>query len=451
MSTELAPLPDGDVESKNGAEKATHEEVLANSIDSGIASDSRVIKKAKRNVQIVTPTVDGVDTPQIPSINNNKTSQPFTKNSRKSRNAVGRGLPKKGGAGGKGTWGAAGQVVDPIDEDANDPNYDSDNDTEEIVMKVVLPVLTDDELEKIMSPILTEYLENGEIHEVIDTLLDLNIGENRHRIIGSAIALAMERHDPNREMMSQLISDLYGEVLQMEDMRRGFDFLLESLPDLTLDTPEAPGLLGRFIARAVADDCLPPKYVSSHKGRMDCIHGRQALDKADVLLNMKHGLVRLDEIWGAGGGNRPVKYLKKKMLMLLKEYLSSGDMDEATRCLKELDVPHFHHEIVYEGIVMAIEESTERASELIVKLLKYFYSSSVVTCDCMNKGIRRVYEEISDIAVDVPNAYQLLDDIGNHLHAEGVLSEELYKDMPSRGRKRFVSEGDGGRLKGDQK
>lgn len=34
--------------------------------------------------------------------------------------------------------------------------------------------------------------------------------------------------------------------------------------------------------------------------------------------------------------------------MLLKEYLLSGDMSEAEHCLKELEVPHFHHELVYE-------------------------------------------------------------------------------------------------------
>ena len=36
------------------------------------------------------------------------------------------------------------------------------------------------------------------------------------------------------------------------------------------------------------------------------------------------------------------------MVLLLKEYLSSGDIAEATRCLQDLEVPHFHHELVYE-------------------------------------------------------------------------------------------------------
>ena len=36
------------------------------------------------------------------------------------------------------------------------------------------------------------------------------------------------------------------------------------------------------------------------------------------------------------------------MNLLLKEYLSSGDCREADHCLHELEVPHFHHELVYE-------------------------------------------------------------------------------------------------------
>ena len=44
----------------------------------------------------------------------------------------------------------------------------------------------------------------------------------------------------------------------------------------------------------------------------------KALCRADTLLNMKHGLVRLDAVWGVGGGIRPVKYLVKQIMLLLK-------------------------------------------------------------------------------------------------------------------------------------
>lgn len=49
------------------------------------------------------------------------------KNSRRSRNGYGRGLPKKGGAGGKGVWGLPGSELLETYEDEKDPNYDCEN------------------------------------------------------------------------------------------------------------------------------------------------------------------------------------------------------------------------------------------------------------------------------------------------------------------------------------
>ena len=72
------------------------------------------------------------------------------------------------------------------------------------------------------------------------------------------------------------------------------------------------------MARAIADDCLPPKFLSTYKGHVENDQAKEALIKADTLLSMKHGLVRLDNVWGVGGGVRPVKYLVKKIVMLLK-------------------------------------------------------------------------------------------------------------------------------------
>ena len=42
---------------------------------------------------------------------------------------------------------------------------------------------------------------------------------------------------------------------------------------------------------------------------------RKALTEADLLLRLKHGMVRLDSVWGIVGGRRPVKQLVKKVRM----------------------------------------------------------------------------------------------------------------------------------------
>lgn len=102
---------------------------------------------------------------------------------------------------------------------------------------------------------------------------------------------------------------------------------------------------------------------------------------------MKHGMTRLDNVWGVGGGLRPVASLVRSMGLLLQEYLSSDDTLEAARCLKELEVPHFHHELVYEAVVLALEAANEETENSIVKLLKSFYDSTIVTPDQMKNVI----------------------------------------------------------------
>jgi programmed cell death protein 4 len=327
----------------------------------------------------------------------------------------------------------------------HDPNYDSDN--QGYKLETVEPALTDDQLDSAVKPIIQEYLEHGNTGEVEELLSQLNIGPNRHKIAKMAVVVAMDRHNPQREMISRLISDLYSGVLSQEDIARGFDELLACLDDLRLDTPDAHNLLGQFIARCVADDCLPPKFITNYKGKVESEYVKSALEKADVLLSMNHGIAHLDNIWGVGGGNRPVKYLTNKIVDLLKEYVSSGDITEAMHCLQELDVPHFHHELVYQACDMAIEDSSERVVDMMVNLLEFMTRTNVITVDQFEKGMRRLFNDIHDINLDVPAAYSLLDMIASKLQAKHVIGEALLKDLPLRGRKRFVSEGDGGRLK----
>ena len=71
------------------------------------------------------------------------------------------------------------------------------------------------------------------------------MGQNKWRIVMLAVTVALERHDPQRELTSRLISDLYGQVVSMDDMIRGFDGLLADIDDLTLDTPDAPKVIRR--------------------------------------------------------------------------------------------------------------------------------------------------------------------------------------------------------------
>ncbi|XP_055376372.1 programmed cell death protein 4 [Condylostylus longicornis] len=372
------------------------------------------------------------------------------KNSRRSRNGYGRGLPKKGGAGGKGVWGLPGSelLLEADCEDQNDPNYDSECNDKNIELREVIPEVTPEEFFKQTEPIILEYYEHGDTHEVAISLDEILTGQLRPYVTSVAVEISLDHKDSQREMTSLLISDLYGRVITGKDIVKGFEILLENLPDLTLDTPEAPTMLGNFLARAVADDCIPPKFVT----KPDDIeilneHALIAIKRADTLLSMKQGWAHLDNVWGMGGPLRPVKFITRQMTLLLKEYLSSRDIQEAQRCLRALEVPHFHHELVYETVVMTLESISHTTEESMCDLLKSMDQVCLISPDMMEQGFQRVFDDMADIVLDVPLAYIILDRFVERCSRAGFLSDKVIKNMPTRGRKRFVSEGDGGHIK----
>ncbi|XP_072924013.1 programmed cell death protein 4-like isoform X2 [Hemitrygon akajei] len=312
---------------------------------------------------------------------------------KKSRSGKGRGLPKKGGAGGKGVWGAAAQVYDVEQPDIHDPNYDDDKQGK-TVYQTVVPELDDSEFERAVTPIIQEYLQHGDTKEVATLLHQMNLGNKKSKLPLLSVTMSLEGKSSHRELISQLLADLNGKQLLAEDMVKAFDQLLHELPDLILDTPEAPQMVGQFVARAVADHVLSADFLDSYKGKVDCEHTRLALDKATVLLSMNRGM-RLDNVWGVGGGLRPVKQLVK------------------------------------EAVVMALESMDVNTSNLIVNLLKSFWESGFVTLDQMNRGFNRVFEAMPEISLDVPNSYRTLKDFVNLCHQQGVITKALQEQCPS--------------------
>lgn len=427
-----------------------------NGTEVGNGTNERLKWKAKRTprMRLNRTTSDSQVCPVAPV-------RALSKNSRKSRNGFGRGLPKKGGGGGKGTWGKLGSEL--FDEelptgasDPNDPNYDDQNlDTVRLKVIELSPdriadedEVSDEDLCKLIHTIILEYYNHGDTEDAFLSLEDLSWRDSqRALLVVTAVELAMDHKPSHREMTSVLMADLYHHTLTDQHYSKGYDLLINNLPELVIDTPEAPTILGNFIARSIADDCIPPKFLTSYKGKVESDVSARCLNRAQSLLSMRHGLVRLDAVWGIGGGTRPVKHLVKKMNLLLHEYLSSDDVQEAQRCLIELEVPHFHHELVYEAVVLGLEKMDERSLNLIVKLLTALHTTVVVTPNQMKEGFLRVFDDLPQITLDVPPAHALLEKIAEKCRSAKIIGDEVVRKMPVRARKRFVSEGDGGRIK----
>lgn len=46
--------------------------------------------------------------------------------------------------------------------------------------------------------------------------------------------------------------------------------------------------------------------------------------------------------------------------------------------------------------------------------------------------MKRIFNEMPDICIDVPAAYSVLEKMGDKMFQSGVLSEALYKDLPAK-------------------
>ena len=75
----------------------------------------------------------------------------------------------------------------------------------------------------------------------------------------------------------------------------------------------------------------------------------------------------------------------------------------------DLEVPHFHHELVYEAIVLVIESSHEKTEEAMCKLLQSLFRSFVISIENLRAGFQRCYDQMVDISIDVPQAYNILE------------------------------------------
>jgi len=98
---------------------------------------------------------------------------------------------------------------------------------------------------------------------------------------------------------------------------------------------------------------------------------------------------------------------------------------------------------------MALESMQENVEDAICRLLHSLSNSCLVTPDQMQRGFVRVFEDLPDICIDLPPAYSLIDRFVTRAQRHGCITDDVVRQVPIRGRKRFVSEGDGGKVKDD--
>ena len=200
--------------------------------------------------------------------------------------------------------------------------------------------------------VLKEFMLEGDYDEARRSFAELDTPFFSYEFVRRALMLAMERGDREREMVSRLLNTMAFGELAMEAVGKGFERLFECIDDLSLDTPGARDMAAKFVARAVADEVLPPGFLTDPV--VASVAGDVA-EHAKQLLSVRHSAARLEHCWGVTA-QASLETMKRAVRDALTEYYVELDAGEAARCLRELGAPYYLHEAVYRALVLAIDQ-----------------------------------------------------------------------------------------------
>lgn len=250
---------------------------------------------------------------------------------------------------------------------------------------------------------LGEYYESEDVGEVAQTLEGMDQPGLHHLFVKLALRTAMDRRDRERELTSALLAGLTPHPLAREAAAAGFTRLLAELEDTLLDSPTADALATLFLARAVVDEVVPPAALQGMVERLPGGVGVRVVQDAVRLLSARHSAERLQCGWHAR--ERGVGELREEVKGLLREYLANPDdkqVAEVSQSLQSLSIPHYHHEVVRQALIMAFDQPT-RGGELM-KLLGGLAEGNHINATQMGKGLARVSLELDDLCLDFPGA-----------------------------------------------
>eukprot|EP00945_MAST-04E_sp_MAST-4E-sp1_P004212 g4212.t1 len=260
--------------------------------------------------------------------------------------------------------------------------------------------LTLPEFKKIIIPVLREYYVSQDMEEVERHLFETSAPQYHYEFLKRTITMAMDLKDRGKEAASRLLSFLYGnQVLTTDQIGKGFERLFEVSDDLLIDVPNAERILAAFVARAVVDEILTPKFLVD-KDVMKL--GGDIITQARVLLSVKHASARISTGWGPGDG-RLSDELKKEIKMLLSEYFTASDVVETGKSILALDAKWFYHEVVKRAVIFSMSK-TKYEQNLISKLFKYLSDMGAISEDQFIIGFARIFDELEDICLDTPEA-----------------------------------------------
>jgi programmed cell death protein 4 len=101
------------------------------------------------------------------------------------------------------------------------------------------PMLTLTEFKIQLDEAIKEYFDSADVTEVIQSLSDMRCLAYHPHVVKRAVSLSLDKGPRERELISRLLTELHPDPLTDANLSTGFELLLNSLDDLSIDIPDA--------------------------------------------------------------------------------------------------------------------------------------------------------------------------------------------------------------------
>lgn len=265
--------------------------------------------------------------------------------------------------------------------------------------------------------IIREYFTSEDIDNLLDSIVKLNASHYHKFVVKYAVSMALDKHNRERELVCRFLARTHDDEVDTLQLKRsqvaaGFTLLLEQLEDLSEDVPGVDKLLASFIARAIEDECLAPRFLD----QAPFLQGDVAypvLQQARKMREQKHSGEKLARIWGPDSHSPHA--LQVAIHALALEFFSTSNQDTAHRSILELDAPHFHHEIVRQFFLMCAQKYEQEIAN-VAELMTLLVKEGVLAETEIVKGLKRIDGELEEISKTQPNADKMLAELRDALN-----------------------------------
>uniref|UniRef100_A0A915MDX0 Programmed cell death protein 4 n=1 Tax=Meloidogyne javanica TaxID=6303 RepID=A0A915MDX0_MELJA len=332
------------------------------------------------------------------------------------------------------------------ENDNQDKTFSSDSEEEYDEYADFVRKYSDEEIRQIMR----DYLENGNLAEALDSLEKFALTKDMvHKMIKDILMVTIENsvgsYDMTANMLAEMVNKKWVSFSAIADI---LEDIVGSVGDISKDVPKASESLAILMAKLVEHNLCTLNILNmlASKHSSDAQLVKSCYEDAVTFANNHHLLMGK---CAPCGGQNSTEVLSEQFKHILKEYLNSNDKEAATQRLSDLRVPHFNHEFVYKAGIFALEEMHDHVMDKLAILLKDLSDKGTLAESCIEKGFKRLFNDLADLYLDLPAAYVLAQRWVSKTAKIGVISQQIVVECPRetiRSRSRTLSEGPDGKL-----